>query len=195
MNQTKPEVKTSRLQLMLVATLFIGPLVVAMVLYYGDFHWRPVGLSNHGTLLTPITNVVEPLSDRETAQQLNDKWTLLYPSSGDCGPESICRERLYKMRQVRLMLGKNMDRIQRVILPAAQPPAADYLEAEQQGLLILQDAELSASLDGHLPATITRGGYYLIDPLGNLVMYFEPDLNPKHMLGDLKHLLSLSHIG
>jgi hypothetical protein len=191
----QPEIKTSRLQLMLVATLFMGPLVVAMVLYYGDFEWRPVGFSNHGALLSPITNVVEPLSNQDTAEKLSEHWSLLFASHDDCGPDTACREGLYKMRQVRLMLGKNMDRVQRVLLPGSQPPAADYLAAEQLGLVILDDDELIAALRTHLPNDMAEGGFFLVDPIGNLVMYFEPDLNPRHMLGDLKRLLSLSHIG
>ena len=42
---------------------------------------------------------------------------------------------------------------------------------------------------------LQAGGCYLIDPLGNLVMYFLPGLNPKDMVADIKHLLKLSHIG
>ena len=36
---------------------------------------------------------------------------------------------------------------------------------------------------------------YLIDPLGNLMMSYAPDANPKGMLEDLKRLLRLSHVG
>jgi hypothetical protein len=35
----------------------------------------------------------------------------------------------------------------------------------------------------------------LIDPLGNLVMYFQPDLDPSQMVDDIKRLLKLSRIG
>jgi hypothetical protein len=39
------------------------------------------------------------------------------------------------------------------------------------------------------------GGIYLIDPLANLVMYFPPDLGPRELVDDVKHLLRLSRIG
>jgi hypothetical protein len=42
---------------------------------------------------------------------------------------------------------------------------------------------------------LPAGGYYLVDPLGNLVMYFRPDLDPSDMVDDIKHLLRLSRIG
>lgn len=195
MNQTEPKIKSSRLQLMLVAALFLGPLVVAMVLYYGEIQWRPVDHSNHGMLLQPIENVVESLDNKNTVASLDEQWSLVYSSDDDCGLDSTCRERLYKMRQVRLMLGKNMGRIQRVFLAGKQRPDEEYLSTEQAGLLLLDDVELTAALGTHLAAGVAPGGYFLIDPRGNLVMYFEPGLDPRDMLGDLKRLLSLSHIG
>jgi hypothetical protein len=36
---------------------------------------------------------------------------------------------------------------------------------------------------------------YLIDPLGNLMMWYPPGAPPKGMLEDLKRLLGLSHVG
>jgi hypothetical protein len=36
---------------------------------------------------------------------------------------------------------------------------------------------------------------YLVDPLGNLMLSYAPDANPKGMLDDLKRLLRLSHVG
>jgi hypothetical protein len=36
---------------------------------------------------------------------------------------------------------------------------------------------------------------YLIDPLGNLMMSYAPDAEPKGMLEDMKRLLGLSHVG
>ena len=36
---------------------------------------------------------------------------------------------------------------------------------------------------------------YLVDPFANVMMRFPPDLDPKKMLKDLKHLLKVSRIG
>jgi hypothetical protein len=36
---------------------------------------------------------------------------------------------------------------------------------------------------------------YVVDPLGNLFMFYEPDAPPKGLLEDMKRLLKLSHIG
>ena len=47
--------------------------------------------------------------------------------------------------------------------------------------------------DGVSPVAAAR--VYLVDPLGNLMLSYAPDANPKGMLDDLKRLLRLSHVG
>ena len=54
---------------------------------------------------------------------------------------------------------------------------------------------LRAVLDDKKPASLQAGGFYLIDPHGNLVMYFSPDVAPRDMVDDIKRLLKLSRIG
>jgi hypothetical protein len=45
-----------------------------------------------------------------------------------------------------------------------------------------------------LPA-VNADRIYLVDPLGNLMMFYESDSKPKGMLEDMKRLLRLSQIG
>ena len=66
---------------------------------------------------------------------------------------------------------------------------------QHAGLITMTDLSLARLLEEKRPAELLPGGSYLIDPLGNLVMYFPPNLDPKEMVGDIKHLLKLSHIG
>ena len=191
----KKQVRQGRLQFMLIAALFLGPLVVAMVLYYGDLDWRPSGYSNHGDLLLPVKNVADPLADETAANAIRGSWSLVYVSADACGENSACRERLYAARQIRLMLGKNMDRLQRVFLHSGQELESAYLAEEQAGLVLLQNGSLGEALLASRPDATEPDGYYLLDPLGNLVIYFGPNINPRDVVSDIKHLLSLSHIG
>ena len=59
----------------------------------------------------------------------------------------------------------------------------------------LISSDLSGLLTTKRPAELPDGGYYLVDPLGNLVMYFRPDMDPSEMVDDIKRLLKLSRIG
>jgi len=118
---------------------------------------------------------------------------LLYANDSYCG--DACRDALYTLRQSRLMLGKEQDRLVRGFLHGDTPPDKVLLASEHQGLIHVQDIGLAQLLNNKKPGELATGGYFLVDPLGNLVMYFRPDIDPSDMVADIKHLLRLSHIG
>ena len=93
------------------------------------------------------------------------------------------------------MLGKEMDRLLRVFLHGESSPDTVFLADEHAGLIALRNDRLLALLHNKKPAALSAGGYFLMDPLGNLVMYFVPDIGPSDMVGDIEHLLKLSRIG
>ena len=185
--------KSARVQLLLIATVFFGPLLIAAWLYYGGYFAESLGRSNHGALLEPIINLGDELPDSALQAYREDGWLLLYASDQDC--DEACRDALYTIRQSRKMLGKEMDRVRRVFLHGSTPPDTVFLTAEHPGLITIEDASLSGLLDNKRPVDLPAGGYYLIDPLGNLVLYFRPDIEPSDMVDDMKRLLKLSRIG
>ena len=182
-----------RKQLLLIATVFFGPLLVAMWLYYQGELLQPEGRANHGALLEPIANLAD-LSTGSALQSENDgHWLLIYSNAGDC--DEPCEFGLYSLRQMRLMLGREMERVKRVFLHGASAPDTVFLADEHAGLITLEDEPLTRALSDKKPADLAAGGYYLIDPLGNLVMYFHPELDPGDVVDDIKRLLRLSRIG
>lgn len=183
--------KSGRLQFLLIAAVFFGPLLGAAWLYYQGDVLQPDERANHGALLEPIVNLRDVVPG--SAIPDNRSWLLLYADDGVCGDS--CQNALYALRQSRLMLGKEMDRVERVFLHGAQAPDTLLITDEHKGLITLQDAALRAVLDNKKPGTLDAGGYYLIDPHGNLVLYFSPDINPRDMVDDIKRLLKLSRIG
>lgn len=182
----------ARVQMLLIATVFLGPLLAAAILYYGGF-FVAEGRSNHGALLEPITSIADQLPDSELITQGDGYWVLLYANDQDCA--SDCRQALYTLRQSRKMLGKDMDRLKRVFLRGESPVDTVFLAREHAGLITIRGESLSALLDNVRPQNLDAGGLYLVDPLGNLVMYFPPGTDPGDMVEDIKHLLKLSRIG
>ena len=180
-----------RIQFLIIAAVFFGPLLFAAWLYYQGDALQPESKANHGTLLEPIVNLNDEVPGLEIPGQR--QWLLLYADAAQC--LDPCQDALFTMRQSRLMLGREMDRVQRVFLHGDRPPDNLPVADEHEGLVTLQDAGLRAVLDKKRPAALTAGGYYLIDPHGNLVMYFGPDINPRDMVDDIKRLLKLSRIG
>ncbi len=182
-----------RLQLLLIAAVFLGPLALAAWLYFSGQHLAPEGRTNAGELLQPIVNLADAVPDSPLHAAADGRWALLYANSGTC--DEACRFSLYTLRQARLMLGNDMDRLVRVFLHGDSPTDTLSLAGEHKGLITLQDGRLDTLLKNKKPGDLAGGGYYLVDPLGNLVMYFHPDIDPHAMVEDIEHLLELSRIG
>jgi len=193
-----------RLQLLGLIFLFVGPLSVAAWLYYGDSGWRPGGSTSNGDLMQPAVPLPQlelraPDGSGLGTDALRGKWTLIYIGPGDCAEP--CREALYNLRQVRLALGKDMGRVQRLFFYAGGCCDDQFFATEHPDLLLASaDPATRAALlavfptyDGAAPDAAGRS--YLVDPLGNLMMSYPADAAPKGMLKDLKRLLRLSHIG
>ncbi len=182
---------SGRVQFLIIAAVFFGPLLGAAWLYYQGGALKPDERANRGALLEPIVNLHDAVPGSAVLDSRT--WLLLYADDGVCGDS--CRTALYTVRQSRLMLGKEMDRVQRVFLHGDEPPDTLLITDEHKGLITLQDAALRTVLDNKKPGVPEAGGYYLIDPHGNLVLYFSPDINPRDMVDDIKRLLKLSRIG
>jgi hypothetical protein len=187
---------SGRLQLLLVGLLFGAPLLLAVWLYH-DGSLRPAGRTNHGAILDPIVNLQDVLPDSRATELSQDSWLLVYAHDGECGAE--CRDALYTLRQSRLMLGNDMRRLTRVFLHGELPPDRvfldEFIEQHHPGLQVIEDRDFGELLAARQPQHLPGGGFFLVDPLGNLVMYFSPDLDPGDMVDDIQHLLNLSRIG
>lgn len=193
MNDGPDKKRSGRLQLLLVALIFILPLAAASWMYYSGSAPRPQATTNHGVLLTPIQNVNELLGETGFTRAIADHWALVYVYTAPCA--DACRDALYKLRQSRLMLGNDMNRVVRVMLHGSEAPDTLLLTEEHAGLIALQESAADRLLDQAYPVADDFGGYYLIDPLGNLVLYFPTEITPRNLVDDIEHLLKLSSIG
>ncbi len=182
----------ARVQMLVIASVFFGPLAIAAWMYYSGA-LQPQGRTNHGALLEPIINTAETLPESTIGALVDGDWVLVYANEQACG--TACTDALHTIRQSRKMLGREMGRLLRVFLHGDSPPDTVFLASEHAGLITLEDRGLSELLKNKKPAALLAGGYFLIDPLGNLVMYFEPTIDPSDMVEDIKRLLKLSRIG
>lgn len=190
---TAKKIFTGRLQLALIALVFFGPLFLAAGMYFTGASFQPGGRTNIGDLLKPIVPIVDELPDSALLDIIDGRWLLIYSDRGACDDD--CRHALYIMRQARLALGNDMDRLGRVLLRGGTAPDTVIPGDDFAGTIILTDDVLGEWLLDKKPAASAPGGYFLVDPLGNLVMYFSPEIDPSAMVEDVKHLLELSRIG
>lgn len=183
---------TGRLQLVLIGLVFIGPLVISFIVYFGGV-WKPENSSIHGILLeTPKLLPDDPFSTEIQPSRFREKWSLIHVTQGPC--DNKCRESLYETRQVREALNRDRDRLQRVLCGAASELDAAFLAAEHARLIVI-DNDFPACTILRESATVTSDNVFLADPLGNLIMRFPKDTGMRGMHRDLKRLLRVSRIG
>jgi hypothetical protein len=184
---------SGRLSLLLIAAVACAPVIAAYALFY---LWRPTALTNYGQLLPP-TPIGALDAGRVEGKQfalaaLRGKWVFLMVDSGRCA--EACRDKLYKMRQVRLTQGKDMERIERAWLIDDDFPAAGELVGQYEGTHVVS-ARGSMLLE-QLPAEASvRDHIYIVDPLGNLMLRYPRGADPARMKKDVSRLLRVSRIG
>lgn len=194
----------NRKKFVAIVALFLVPLIVSLVVYKTlPEGYRPSNMANNGNLLQPI-HTLAPFNQLTIQGQsfgnkeVEKKWTLLHIISSECDEE--CSKMLYNSRQTRLLLSKNIDRVQRVVVlsDAAQHSTMDKMWTSHPDLTVLLGVQDGIGSQVHKSVSGSDKRPYsvfLVDPLGNLMMEFPQDLDPKLVLKDLKKLLKLSHIG
>lgn len=193
----------NRLTIILVVILFVSPLILSWVVFnYTDF-LEIRGMSNKGELIDPPRPLgdlalIDPLND-ERKDSLFGKWTLAYVTQY-C--EKTCLDNIYRMRQIHVAMDKHSLRIQKALLLTEQ--SVDELKEKLKdfrGQQIINTEMIDANellkqfqLD-ETDNPVEAGRIYIIDPLGNLMMSYQPETNPRDIYTDLKKLLRGSRIG
>ncbi len=184
----------ARLKLLGVAMVFIGPLALAYLLYYG-LSFGAAG-TNGGELIDPAMQVPNVTLTDAAGEQLPSgqlferKWTILQVAPGGCG--DACIESLKETRQIRALLHRRATRVQRVLLTDERPLPA-MPEQPDLSLYSAPVAPFNAMFESQ--GATTPGTVYLVDPLGNWMLYYPPGGDGSALFKDVKHLLKLSHIG
>ena len=192
---SEAEQKTKRAhkrKLLALMALLLAPVVISFALHYSDY--RP-GTINYGELIdmedfegSGINQVDNTIF---SANDIHGKWTMLTIDSGSCN--EYCEQKLYKMRQVRLVQNKDMHRVERLWLIDDNVTIDSRLLEEYKGTLFVnaKDSDLLESLK---PVDTQRLYMYLVDPIGNVMMRFPENADPSEMVEDLKRLLHVSQL-
>ena len=187
-----------RLKLLAILLACSLPVLVALFVFYVV---RPHGEASLGDLVTPVRPVpqAQGLSldgAHVPLPSLRAQWLLVKIDGGSCVQD--CQKQLTVLRQFRLMLGKDMDRLDWLWLINDQAPVSPALAAglKHDGAPVLRvDTNiLSAWLPA--PAGKAQQDYiYVVDPMGNTMMRFPSRLDSAAAAKakrDMEHLLRAS---
>ncbi|MEI6745285.1 MAG: hypothetical protein WCL34_04940 [Methylococcaceae bacterium] len=161
-------------------------------------------VTNHGHLITPIITTERTdfqgfdTFSQENLKELEAHWLIVnvIPKT-DC--TETCLDAIYKSRQLRLMLNKELVRTRRAVLvldsSVSQDSAANWWKEDSDLLRLKPNAAVIEKLNLLYNGQIPEGVLLLVDPLGNFMMQYAPNFNPYDAKSDLMHLLKISQIG
>jgi len=188
---------SGRLQMVVILLVCAAPVLAS---YWAFYVARPGGGgAAYGRLIVPPVPMPDVSADdlhgaSVPLRSLKGQWLLVVVGAAGC--DADCERRLFLQRQLREMLGRERDRVDKVwlitgaALPstelqralAATPPVTllQLPRAVVQGWL---RPEAGRSLDEHL---------YVVDPMGQWMMRVPADPDPAKVRRDLDRLLRAS---
>lgn len=166
--------RTQMIVILLVAFVTLGG---SYVMFYTAKNSGGWGTTNNGTFVEPATNIEQ--FGWQVPGDLHHWW--LWTVAQDCRLQ--CETSAQQMRALHILLNRDAERVRRGITIA---------EARQQDWL--------AQYPGLTPVRVTEptglaDGIYIVDPNGNVVLFYPFEVDPKAILQDLKKLLKVSQIG
>lgn len=207
--------------LLLIAGLPVTMILASTWLWYfverGDIDIiGALGTANSGELLPEPLNIrafeFEAADGTKTSLSTSEpKWTLMLVNDGSsCDAE--CNELLYLTRQIRIAIGRDYQRTQRLLVVDTAIDAIQssgevvndegetkresndtvallpQLEREHVDLKVWRRNDQPVVPEGQL----MPNSWYLVDPSGWVMMRYSTEVNYKDVIGDLKFLLKNS---
>lgn len=193
--------RRGRIQMLLLLLVCASPVIASYFTYYVI---KPEGgKTNFGTLVYPA----HELNNAWLNTPMQGKWTLLIARpAGECQiKDEKCIEALFLMRQTRVAMGRESNRVQLVWVNTdgkpVDPEVLRVYDEQTAGLRIVAppaDLKLRAEFDAWLNKEGAGKDIQLIDPTPAKMMYFPVTNSPKEfsrLKKDLEKLLKLNHKG
>jgi hypothetical protein len=186
-----------RLRMLLVLLACAAPVIASYFTYYVV---RPDGRTNYATLIQPSHSLPADLAlttldgASVVPATLRGQWLLVMVGDAGCG--ATCEAHVYMQRQLREMLGRERDRVDRVwLLTGPGTPRPELLRAAQAtgpvAVLRVARSAVAAWLKPAAGQTL-EDHLYLVDPMGEWMMRIPAEPEPQRVKRDLEKLLRAS---
>jgi hypothetical protein len=188
-----------RTKFVMIFLLFSVPFIASTITF---LVWKPSVTNNYGELLSPVVALPETrlvrldsdIANKELIEKsLRGKWLMLTRDSGAC--EAACQKKLYAMRQARLSIGREQDRVVRVVLVDDDIAPRASLVKEFQGTIWISAKALPWLAKLPSVEADARNHLYGVDTLGNVFIRYNADPDIKRMMKDFQQVLKASQIG
>ncbi|MBB1486872.1 hypothetical protein [Oceanospirillum sediminis] len=194
---TERQIRRNRRRLSCLLMLLLVPFVLAWILVRFEI-WRPSETINQGSIIQEKQPFYRwPWQAREHfPDQLKQHWLLVLVQGKEC--QIPCAQWQYQLQQIHKALGKEGDRVRRVLLqsvlntlPAPEAPQGmgDIAVRRWHNLMMSEPAWQAR------PWLEKDYQVLVVDPFGNLVTGYAPDHSGSALLKDLRRLLKASSAG
>jgi hypothetical protein len=164
----------------MIAMLLVcaSPVIASYFTYYVI---RPEGRRVYGELIQPQKDLpqvtVKDLQGEPVKlASLKGQWLLVNVSSGNC--DERCQQNLYFQRQLREILGREKDRLDRVWLVTDDATVpSNLLPALNMAHVLRMDLSAVNSWISPAPGQQLQDHLYVIDPMGNFMMRFPANMD------------------
>ena len=197
---SKQLTRNHRLILIIMAMSFI-PFGIAWVMTKNP-QWFTSRTNIGELIIPPVTTERGELTgfdqfSKDNLSELNGRWVMVNIIPGESCNE-VCLDAIYKTRQLRLMMGKELTRIRRVVLLYKQVHTAEvstWWKNDDRLLRAIPTNSLIEKIKHISNGEVPDGMLVLMDPFGNLMMHYNPGFDAYDVKADLKKLLRNSQIG
>lgn len=181
------------------AIVFVLPFLLfglAWFMYFSG-QWVPEGRTNKGTLLLPPSQFDDLVSLENnpsfSPDLLSGRWAIIVFGDAACANPS-CQNSLYITRQVHLGLAKEANRVTRLLISKNKSLVSEAVKRKHPDVFWLQ-AKPETVEKALSVSTWPEGQYFIMDPLGNIMMNYQPEQQGNDLLRDMQKLLRASNIG
>ena len=184
----------NRIKFLVIILIFMIPFIISYFLmddYSAEKEWST---TNYGSFVDPIItinniNIENSLGEKLNSNVFNGRWTLIYHLKNNCLDD--CLKNIYLLRQIHTALGKDMNRLQRVLISNSESEID--ISKSYPGLTIIKNKP--DKLSGLLNNISSKTSILLVDPLGNVILRYDNKFEGKKLLKEIKKLFKLSRIG
>ncbi|MBI3369769.1 MAG: hypothetical protein HY021_15355 [Burkholderiales bacterium] len=185
-----------RRRMFVLMAVCAAPVVASYLAYYV---LRPAALSAYGTLIQPTVAMPDlALRDADDAPRrlsaLKGQWLIVTVDGAACG--AACDRRLFMQRQLREMLGRERDRVDKLWLVLddvpLKPALRSALAATEAMHVLRAPREAVAAWLKPAPGQALEDHLYIVDPMGEWMMREPAAADPAKVKRDLDRLLRAS---
>ena len=177
---------TARKEFWMLLAMFILPIAFGTLFFYANPNYFSESTVNYGELVRPVITTDDTDIEIDGSASLQGIWTMAYVSSR-C--DDACEKAVTDMKTIRTLMNDDMRRIQRMII------IKDNSTPKNRDESLIKAKITSEKLTQNLKK-YTENAIYLIDPIGNIMLYYDPqNIDIRLVIKDLKRLFKYSRIG